>query len=227
MNGPEGDTPRRFPFLPALPGLPAPTRMLTLVVNAMLDREPWARDRLATHAGQCVRVIAAGQPVALRIETDGKVASADPDTVADVTLTLDLSRISLTSLIRADAAGRAAAITRLTHIQGDAALARTVSELAEHLRWDVEAELASHVGDIAAHRIVDGARGLTGALRHQVTSLADNVIDYLTQEQPALVAKQARDDWARRATDTVGQLDALGARMDALAARLERLQQRR
>ena len=43
-------------------------------------------------------------------------------------------------------------------MQGDAEFAQEVSFLARNLTWDVEEDLSRVVGDIAAHRIVQGAR---------------------------------------------------------------------
>ena len=62
-----------------------------------------------------------------------------------------------------------------THISGDAALAQVVADLSKQLRWDPEDALARVVGDIAALRLVGGARRLAGGTLQAGQRAAENV----------------------------------------------------
>jgi len=50
-------------------------------------------------------------------------------------------------------------------IEGDVQLAAEIAWLADHLRWDVEEDLARLMGDVPAHALADAARKLLAALR--------------------------------------------------------------
>ena len=56
-------------------------------------------------------------------------------------------------------------------IEGDVQLAAEVNWLVDHVRWDLEEDLSKIVGDVAAHRLGDLARGLATALRGFVASM--------------------------------------------------------
>jgi ubiquinone biosynthesis protein UbiJ len=53
-------------------------------------------------------------------------------------------------------------------IEGDVQLAAEVNWLVDHVRWDLEDDLARAIGDVPAHAIATGARRVVGALRQFV-----------------------------------------------------------
>jgi ubiquinone biosynthesis protein UbiJ len=55
------------------------------------------------------------------------------------------------------------------HVQGDVQLAAEVNWITDHVRWDVEADLARIVGDVPAHMAVETCRKIAQALGHFVT----------------------------------------------------------
>jgi ubiquinone biosynthesis protein UbiJ len=72
-------------------------------------------------------------------------------------------------------------------IDGDAELANTISQLSKTVRWDAEHDLEKVLGQIAARRVVQGAKaGVDAALTAQ-QKLAENLVEYLVEEQPMLV----------------------------------------
>ena len=64
------------------------------------------------------------------------------------------------------------------HVEGDAQVAADIAWLAEHLRWDAEADLARLVGDGPAHELARWGRALRTTL--------------------ATVAQRASAGWGRR-----------------------------
>ena len=50
-------------------------------------------------------------------------------------------------------------------VQGDVQLAADINWLIDHVRWDIEADLARILGDVAAHMLVDGMQSMVRALR--------------------------------------------------------------
>lgn len=212
----------RMDFMSLPSALPTPARLAAGALNALLGREPWARERLSRHAGKTVRFALAGQALSLTIDSQGAVSSADQAIVPDVTLTLQSDRLRPDRLL-----GGKPDFAEVTHISGDAALAQTVAELARDLRWDAESDLARVVGDIPASRLASGARALANGLRTAGQRLAANVSEYLTEEQPMLAGKPLLEQWRHDLAALQSDTDALQRRIAELNARLARLTAKR
>jgi ubiquinone biosynthesis protein UbiJ len=170
------------------------------VLNGMLAREAWARQRLAPFAGRAARFEALPFALTLKITDDGRVTDAGTEApVVNVGL-------SLASLPQALVDPQAA--LRNVSLEGDADFARTLGDVMQNLRPDPEEDLSRFVGDVAARRIV----GLLKLSATHWRQLAQNMLDsgahYFVVEDPMLVSKsqaaefssavaQLRDDVAR------------------------------
>src|SRR5690606_2732698 len=97
--------------------------------------------------------------------------------------------------------------------QGDAGLANAVSYLAQHLRLDIEHELASRLGDVPAMRLLAAGRAVASGARESGQRLAANAAEYLSEESGLMASRPALHAFAER-------LGQLGRRLDALEARL-------
>ena len=200
-----------------LPFLPTPKRLAVSALNALLRREDWARERLARHAGKTVRFAMGGFTLGLSIDSEGLADQADPAVVPDVTLTVAPEKLPLPRL---GAGGEAPDFAQATHISGDAALAQVVADLSKQLRWDPEDALARVVGDIAALRIVGGARAVAGGARTAGLRLAENVSEYLAEESGVLAGRPALEQWRLDLADLNDRADALARSATALQTRL-------
>ncbi|MGB8434206.1 MAG: SCP2 sterol-binding domain-containing protein, partial [Burkholderiales bacterium] len=121
------------------------------VINHLLAREQWARDRLAPFAGRRARFRIAPLPdLVVEIDESGLVAAG---TAEDVALTLTIPPAALPRILARDEAA-----LREVGLDGDAGLASTVQFLFQNLRWDVEEDLSRVVGDVVAHRMAGAAR---------------------------------------------------------------------
>ena len=191
--------------------------MAARMLNKLLLREEWARDRLARHAGKTAGFDVGHINLALSIQADGLVQPSDKAVVPNVRLIIPASRLSeLPEVLRARDPSR---LTELMHIEGDAGLAQVVSELAKDLRWDLEDDLAKVVGDVAATRIVRAADGVRAGAQAAVSRLAGNVEEYLSEESTWLVKRSAYDDWAKATQVLAQKLDRLDQRVALLGSR--------
>jgi ubiquinone biosynthesis protein UbiJ len=218
-----------------IPVLPDPGRPAVRALNALLRREEWARARLGRHAGKTVRLAVGGFRLSLTVDSEGYADLADPAVVPDVTLTADPAKFRIARLFQAGAENtdpaaaaraRADTIADMMHISGDAGLAQVVAELAAQLRWDVEDDLARLLGDIAAARLVGGARALSSGLRGAAARLGNNLVEYLSQERPVLTPRSLMENWGADIKRANAALDAADARAAALRTRLQRMQDR-
>lgn len=208
-------------MLPAL--LPHPAHLTARALNVLLEREPWARERLARHAGKTVRFSVGNFALGMTVTERGTFMQAVADAIADVTLSVVPERIEPFRLLRAARDEDADAFTDMTHIVGDASLAQVVAELARHLRPDPEDELARLIGDIPAVRLLGGVRTVGRGLQSAFERFGGNVSEYLAEESHLLAGRPLLHTWRQDMVDTSARLDATAARLAAVEARVRRL----
>lgn len=179
-------------------------------LNRLLDREAWARERLAPFAGESVELAFPPLP-ALRvgIQPDGRIAPALRE--AEASLLVRLGPDAAAAFLRGEAH-----FLRAIEVSGNARLASEVLVLARHLRWDVEEDLSRVVGDVAAHRLVGMARDFVAWQRDAVARLADGAMEYAVEERRMLVS---RGEFEAHAAEVAQLRDALAR----FTLRLQRL----
>jgi ubiquinone biosynthesis protein UbiJ len=181
--------------------MPAFVDFVVPLLNHLLERESWARDRLQPFAGQAACI--GGLPFALtmRVTDSGMFMPAAAGEEAAVTIELP-----------ADAPFRLltdpSSVFGAARLSGAANFAETLAFVFRNLRWDYEADLAAVVGDIPAHRL---ARTLADGLAWQRSAaerLGRNAAEFATEEaglvtpardlaEFAQAVDQLRDDLAR------------------------------
>jgi ubiquinone biosynthesis protein UbiJ len=137
-----------------------------LFLNHVLQQEPQAQERLKRQVGRVVEVRWRSFVVRLLATPAGLVDLAPETAKPDLTLTV--TQESPFDLARASLAGDKPAV----RIVGDVQLAAEVNWLVDHVRWDMEDDLARVIGDVQAHAIGNGARKVVDALRHFVGKAA-------------------------------------------------------
>ncbi|CAM4339101.1 Ubiquinone biosynthesis accessory factor UbiJ [Bordetella tumbae] len=204
--------------------LPTPSRLAVRALNGLLSREDWARERLSRHAGKTVRFALGGFVTGLAINSEGYADLADTAVVPDVTLTVNPGKLNPLGMLpgqdRPD-------VAEATHIEGDAALARVVADLAENLRWDPEDDLSRLVGDIPATRLMAGARAAGEGAKAAVSSLSRNVSEYLAEERGVLVGTSLLEQWRLDLADLNQRREDAATAAASLDARLARLAAKR
>jgi ubiquinone biosynthesis protein UbiJ len=179
------------------------------LLNHLLAREDWARQRLQPYNAQTARI--EGGPVQLTMTVDelGAFRPGKPDEVAAVTITLpsDAPFRMLTD---------PASILGAARITGAASFAETLAFVFRNLRWDYEADLAGIIGDIPAHRIsrllAEGVAWQQSAAR----KLGMNAAEFATEESGLVTSAR---ELSRFAQD-VDQLRDDAARLEKRISRL-------
>jgi ubiquinone biosynthesis protein UbiJ len=103
-------------------------------------------------------------------------------------------------------------------IEGDAEVAQKFRELLEEAQPDFEEELARVLGDVAARRLANVARGFIDWGRQAAGSLSGSVAEYLQEEGRDVPARVEVDEFLEgvdRLRDDAERLEARLARLEA------------
>ncbi|MBP6850061.1 MAG: hypothetical protein KA164_00575 [Rhodoferax sp.] len=139
-------------------------RRLVLLLNHVLMQEKAATERLARQKGRVVFFQWQPFSMCFVVTPAGLLDLAAPGAIPDLSLTLSDTYAAdvAQALLRGDKPA--------VRIEGDVQLAAEVNWLADHVRWDLEEDLARVIGDAPAHtlgqivrRMIDASRRFTGA----------------------------------------------------------------
>lgn len=134
-------------------------RRIVLLLNHVLMQEPEAMGRLARQKGRVLLFHWREFEFKLHLTPAGLLDLAAADTPSD--LTLAVTEASPLALVQAALAGDKPAV----RIEGDVQLAADINWLVDHVRWDVEEDLARLIGDAPAHGLAQAARRALESLR--------------------------------------------------------------
>jgi ubiquinone biosynthesis protein UbiJ len=150
------------------------------------------------------------------VHTDCLELTTECDAEPDVVITGSL----ITLARMAGDAGVGALRDGSLELSGDAHLADDFQQLLEYAKPDIEEELSGVVGDVAAHRLGEIARGVSNWTRNASSTMGANIREYLQEE--------GRDAPSRYEVDRfAGNVNTLRDDVDRLEARINRLQDHR
>ncbi len=161
---------------------------LVLLVNHVLLAEPMAAQRLRPHAGKCIRLQLRDTPPLLSWLpselTVGVTAAGLLDWHPDATERADLVAAVDASNPAQALAGAMAGRRPAVEVAGDAAFAADVSWLIEHLRWDVQDDLARVLGDGPATQLARVGTAVAAGLRDALQTVAQSAADRWQPQNP-------------------------------------------
>ena len=137
-------------------------RRIVLLLNHVLMQEPQAMERLVRQKGRIVLMQWRAFTFRLLVTPAGLFDVAAPDAQAD--LLLVITQESPLSIAQELMQGGKPSV----RIEGDVQLAAEVSWLIDHVRWDIEEDLARILGDAPAHAVVQLARTVAQAVQQFV-----------------------------------------------------------
>jgi ubiquinone biosynthesis protein UbiJ len=135
---------------------------LVLLLNHVLGQEPAATQRLRRQQGRCIQLSWRHFQLQWRITPAGLLERAEPHTDAD--LHLHINQESPLALVQGLAKGEKPAM----RIDGDVMLAADINWLVDHVRWDMEEDLAKLIGDAPAHHLATLGKRVASGLREFV-----------------------------------------------------------
>lgn len=186
-----------------------PTSLIPAAINHLLTQEPWARNKLFAHAGKVACFDTGVIAVKLQVAADGLVETATHEMPPDVTIRAKFSELPLIAQNR----DRAFSYVK---IEGDADFANTISQLSQSLQWEAEEDLSKWIGDIAAVRVVAGAKSVVGNIQSTHRKIAENLAEYFLEENPMLMRPQDVADFTRDVARLRDDVERLTKRIDRL-----------
>ena len=168
--------------------------------------------RLAAFSGHIARVNAAPVVFSFAVAADGSLNTL-PDT-CDVSPLVSIS-LPPDSISRA-LSGQFGSVLPAATISGSADFAEALAFVFKNLHWDLEADLASLVGDIPAWRSMQALRHGLAWQKASATNALANVKEYLVEESGQVLDHQEILDFSR---SVAGLRDDL-ARLEKRIAKL-------
>lgn len=137
-------------------------RRMVLLLNHVLMQEPQAMERLARQKGSVLRFQWRSMTFTLVVTPAGlfDVAASDAKNDLSLVITEESPLVIAQELMQG---GKPA-----VRIEGDVQLAAEVNWLIDHVRWDIEEDLARLIGDAPSHALVGAASAMAQALRQFV-----------------------------------------------------------
>ena len=190
-----------------------PAALPSEVVNRLLGREAWARDKLAAHAGRVFTVSVGPASTAFRISADGLLEHAARDSPVDLRITL--SPFNVPAFLADPRLWNQFVVE-----EGDADLGGALKNVAQTLPWFVEQAFAQVLGPIAGQRAADAGRRLLSFPAYAADRVATSVGRYARDEAQLLARGDELREMTTQTADLSARIDALNARVSALAARI-------
>ena len=181
-------------------------------LNHLLQQQPWAAERLKPFAGQGVEFRCPPFPdLRFAITDNGLIDRAQAETAS--ALVVKITPGALPFLLARDETAR-----KQVEIEGSADLASAVDHLFRNLTWDFEEDLSKLFGDIIAHRLASSGRALAAWQRDAALRLAENLVEYWTEEQPLLARPADVENFCRNVDTLRDDVARIEKRIEHLSA---------
>jgi ubiquinone biosynthesis protein UbiJ len=186
---------------------------IAATINHLLSRQASLTSLLKTHAGKTACFDVGIVQLYLGVTGEGLLRQVEQIQIDDnkSAVTIRIKPTELPAIL----ADMKQAFSHVT-IEGDADFAKTISEVAMHVRWDAEEDLAPLIGDIAAVRLVQFARSSLNGIKTGSQSFVESVAEYLLEEQPVLLRRQKRLDFSAQVMTVRDDTERLAKRIALL-----------
>ena len=189
-------------------------RPLTALVNRQIRATTPARELCAELDGKVM---------AIRVKDTGLVIyfCACPDEIAlfgdydgEPDVLISGSILSLARL--AGASGEDAIRDGSLELIGDAELAQSFQKLLGYGKPDIEEELSGVIGDAAAHRLGEMARGIGGWGKDVSATLRQNITEFLQEERRDVPSRYEVETFTRKVDELRDDVARVEARLNTL-----------
>lgn len=195
--------------------LEAALRPVAKLLNRNISESTPARELCVKLSGTVVAIRVADTALAAYFVIDDDALDIVTATTKDPDVIISGSLITLASM--AGQSGMTAIRDGSLDLSGDAELAGQFQQLLSSARPDIEEELSAIVGDVAAHRLGEFARGLGRWGREARSTMGANIREYLQEESRDVPSRYEVEKFS-------ADVGALRDDVDRTEARLNRLE---
>ncbi len=201
--------------MPDQPIKSASLAILESAVNRALRLDPASLNKLSALEGTIFRINCTSPAISILLIPEDQHLDLRPDNRNDADVTIEGDARELLQLLIAT--DKSAALrTQQVKLSGDTQAASRLQEILASLEIDWEAQLASWIGDIAAHQIGVQARSLYRWGQQTMQGLLQNTEEYLHEEARSMPPRLEVEAF-------YSDLEALSTATDRLSARIEKL----
>ncbi len=189
-------------------------RPLANILNRNIQEITPARELCEQLDGATIAVRVRDTSLAMYFRIDAEVitlsgkSATDPDVVIEGSL-LTLARMAGTS-------GESAVRDGTLDLTGNAETAQAFEELLAYAKPDIEEQVSTLLGDVAAHHLGEIARGIGDWAQDARSTMGSNIREYLQEESRDLPSRYEVERFTQ-------QVDSLRDGVARLEARLDRL----
>ncbi len=194
---------------------------LANVLNRNIREMTPARELCEQLDGKTIAIRVRDTSLAMYFQFDAETVTLTSEFASDPDLLIEGSILTLGSLLgpgggnAASGAGsvRDGALT----MTGDVQTAQTFQELLSYAKPDMEEQLSTVVGDVAAHRMGEFVRGVVNWARGARSTMGSNIREYLQEESGDLPSRYETERFSRQVDTLRDDVARLEARLDRLA----------
>ena len=197
--------------------LEAALRPIERLLNRNIQATTPARELCAELSGSVIAVNVRNTALAAYFEIHDDVLQLSTSVKQDPDVIISGSLVTLA--LMAGPSGEAAIRKGSLDLSGDAETAQQFQQLLKYARPDIEEELSGIVGDVAAHKLGDMARGLGRWSRDARSTMGENIREYLQEESRSTPSRYRFEKFANKVNSLRDDVDRLEARLNRLQAR--------
>ncbi len=189
-------------------------RPLANILNRNIQEMTPARELCEQLDGATIAVRVRDTSLAMYFRIDAEVISLSSDFITDPDVIIEGSLLTLARM--AGTSGESAVRDGTLDLTGNAETAQAFQELLAFAKPDIEEQLSTLLGDVAAHRLGEIARGIGDWARDARSTMGSNIREYLQEESRDLPSRYEVERFTQ-------QVDSLRDGVARLEARLNRL----
>lgn len=196
-------------------------RPLTGILNRNVSETTPARELCGQLDGKIIAIRVRDTALAMYFSINDEVVTlaSESEEDPDVILTGSLLTLAKMAAPAAQTSDGAAIRDGTLDITGDAYTAQRFQQLLNYAKPDIEEELSQIIGDAAAHRAGELARGVRDWARNARTTIGSNITEYLQEESGDVPSRYEVEKFS-------SDVDSLRDDVARLEARLNRLTER-
>ena len=194
--------------------LEAVLRPIATLLNRNIQESSPARELCKNLSGTIIAIRVSDTALAAYFVVDDEILDLVAATTEEPDVIISGSLITLASM--AGQSGAAAIRDGSLDLSGDAELASQFQQMLAYAKPDIEEELSGFVGDVAAHRLGELARGFGRWGREARSTMGANIREYLQEESRDVPSRYEVEKFHTEVSKLRDDVDRIEARLNRL-----------